>query len=311
MQLIRADVNFDFVGKRKLAVIISAILILISLATLLVHGGPKYGIDFAGGTLVQVKFEDSVQIADIKDVLKSIDMKNVVVQSFGDDAGEFLIRAPETSSKLEGLSKKVLTALETRFGKGKVDLRRTEMVGPQVGKELRQKGLMAIIYAMVGILIYVTWRFEFRYAVGAIAALIHDVVITLGIFSLVGKEIDLPIVAAFLAIVGYSLNDTIIVYDRIRENLGRYGRKGLMTVINRSINETLSRTIMTSGTTLLVVLALFVLGGGVIHNFAFAMIIGILIGTYSSIFVASALLLYWNEWRGAGSMEKQFEEDSV
>jgi preprotein translocase subunit SecF len=172
------------------------------------------------------------------------------------------------------------------------------MVGPQVGKDLREKGMMAILYAMIGILVYVTWRFEFRFAVGAILALVHDVVITLGAFSLFNQEIDLPVIAAFLAIIGYSLNDTIIVYDRIRENMGKHSKDGLVRIVNRSINETLSRTILTSGTTLLVVAALFVFGGGVIHTFAFALLVGILIGTYSSIFVASPLLIFWDERRG-------------
>jgi preprotein translocase subunit SecF len=153
---------------------------------------------------------------------------------------------------------------------------------------------------MIGILVYISWRFEFRFAVGALVALIHDVVITLGVFSLFGKEIDLPIIAAFLAIIGYSLNDTIIVYDRIRENLAKYNKESFSFVVNRSINDTLSRTLMTSGTTLLVVLALFVLGGGVIHNFAFAMLVGVLIGTYSSIFVASPLLVFWEQRKASG-----------
>jgi len=174
------------------------------------------------------------------------------------------------------------------------------MVGPQVGKDLREKGLLAILYAMIGILVYVTWRFEFRFAVGAILALAHDVMITLGAFSIFNLEIDLPVIAAFLAIIGYSLNDTIIVYDRIRENMGKYAKSGLTEVINRSINETLSRTILTSGTTLLVVVALFIFGGGVIHTFAFALLVGILIGTYSSIFVASPLLLFWEERKKGG-----------
>jgi preprotein translocase subunit SecF len=174
------------------------------------------------------------------------------------------------------------------------------MVGPQVGKDLRQKGLLSILYAMIGILIYISWRFELRFAIGAIIALLHDVMITLGAFSLSGREIDLPIIAAFLAIIGYSLNDTIIVYDRIRENYGKHQKKGFTAVVNSSINETLSRTILTSGTTMLVVLALFVFGGGVIHNFAFALLIGILVGTYSSIFVASPVLIFWDDYRSGG-----------
>ena len=191
-------------------------------------------------------------------------------------------------------------SLESSYGEGQVDIRRVEMVGPQVGKDLRQKGLLSILYAMIGILIYISWRFELRFAVGAIIALLHDVLITLGAFSLSGREIDLHIVAAFLAIIGYSLNDTIIVYDRIRENYGKHQKKGFTAVVNSSINETLSRTILTSGTTMLVVLALFVFGGGVIHNFAFALLIGILVGTYSSIFVASPVLIFWDDYRSGG-----------
>ncbi len=173
------------------------------------------------------------------------------------------------------------------------------MVGPKVGADLREKGFLAIVYAMIGILLYITWRFEFRFAVGAIVALVHDVGITLGAFSLFGRDIDLPIIAAFLAIIGYSLNDTIIVYDRIRENMGKLSKENFGVIINRSINETLSRTILTSGTTLMVVLALFIFGGGVIHNFAFALLIGVLVGTYSSIFIASPLLLYWEDVKAA------------
>jgi preprotein translocase subunit SecF len=196
---------------------------------------------------------------------------------------------------LQGLAQQIQKSLEATYDKGNVDIRRVEMVGPQVGKDLRSKGLKAIFYAMLGLLAYISWRFEFRFAVGAIVALVHDVMITLGVFSLFGKEIDLPIIAAFLAIIGYSLNDTIIVYDRIRENLGKHHKESFPFIVNRSINETLSRTLLTSGTTLLVVLALFILGGGVIHNFAFAMLIGVLVGTYSSIFVASPILIFWQQ----------------
>lgn len=293
MEIVNPDINFDFVGKRKLAMIFSWVLILAGIVSLVVKGGASYGIDFAGGTVVQVKFEKSTSAADIKDALASVDLGAVVVQQFGDESDEFLIRAQNTSAELEGLSQKVKGALEKAYGANQVDLRRAEMVGPQVGKDLREKGLLAIIWAMVGILIYITWRFEFRFGVGALIATVHDVLITLGAFSLFNKEIDLPIIAAFLAIIGYSLNDTIIVCDRIRENMGKHPKDGLAAIINRSVNETLSRTILTSGTTLLVVIALFIFGGGVIHNFAFAMLVGILIGTYSSIFVASPVILFW------------------
>lgn len=299
MQLIKPDINLDFVGKRKAAVIFSAVLILVGLFSLVTKGGPEYGIDFAGGTLVQIKFEEPTKAGAIKDALKGLELKGLAVQQFGDEANEFLVRAQDTTGKLEGLSRSISAALEESYGSGKVEVRRTEMVGPQVGKDLREKGLMAVLYAMIGILVYITWRFEFRFAVGAVLALLHDVLITLGVFSLFGKEIDLPIIAAFLAIIGYSLNDTIIVYDRIRENMGKHGRDGFPAVVNRSVNETLSRTILTSGTTLLVVLALFLFGGGVIHNFAFALLVGVIVGTYSSVFVASPLLIFWEDRKAA------------
>jgi preprotein translocase subunit SecF len=299
MQIIKHDINIDFVGKRKLALIVSAVMILIGLASLVVNGGPNYGIDFVGSTLVQVKFAENTDAARIKDGLGSLELGSVVVQRFGDDPNEFLIRVQE-SGEGKDLSGLISGSLESVYGEGKVDIRRVEMVGPQVGKDLRQKGLLSISYAMIGILVYIAWRFELRYAIGAIIALLHDVLITLGAFSITGREIDLPIIAAFLAIIGYSLNDTIIVYDRIRENYGKHQKLGFGEVVNRSINETLSRTILTSGTTLLVVLALFIFGGGVIHNFAFAMLVGILVGTYSSIFVASPLLILWQDMRSGG-----------
>lgn len=297
MEFIKADINLDFAGKRKQALFFSLALIAIGLISLIIKGGPDYGIDFTGGTLVQISFTEQTGPKAIKDALAQVELDGLVVQQFGDDPREFLLRAQESTTALKGLAQQIGAALENAYGVDAFEVRRTEMVGPQVGKELRSQGLMAILYAMIGVLAYVTWRFEFRFAVGAIVALLHDVLITLGAFSLFGKEIDLPIIAAFLAIVGYSLNDTIIVYDRIRENNGKYSRKDFPFIVNRSINETLSRTILTSGTTLLVVLALFIFGGGVIHNFAFALLVGIVIGTYSSIFVASPVLVYWDEYR--------------
>lgn len=297
MQLIKPDINLDLVGKRKLAVLLSVIILVIGMGSLVVKGGPDYGIDFAGGTLVQVRIDASADAVSIKDALAEMKLGGLVVQGFGDEANEFLIRAQATSAELKDIAKQISSSLESKFGDGTVEVRRSEMVGPQVGKDLREKGIMAVVYAMLGILVYITWRFEFRFAVGAILALIHDVGITLGAFSLFGKEIDLPIIAAFLAIIGYSLNDTIIVYDRIRENMGKLSKSGFPEIVNRSINETLSRTILTSGTTLLVVISLFVLGGGVIHNFAFALLVGVLVGTYSSIFVASPLLIFWDDYK--------------
>ncbi|MFO7982741.1 MAG: protein translocase subunit SecF [Desulfuromonadales bacterium] len=296
MELIKPGINLDLIGKRTIALSLSAVILLIGFVSLLVKGGPNYGIDFAGGTLIQVQIHTETDAAEIKEAFSNVEMQNISVQHFGDEGNEFLIRTPESSDR-EDLSENVSTALESRFGEENFQVRRVEMVGPQVGQELRKKGLLAIAYAMVGILIYITWRFEFRFALGAIIALFHDVLITLGVFSLFNREIDLPIIAAFLAIIGYSLNDTIIVYDRIRENRGRHHEENFTTVVNRSINETLSRTVLTSGTSLLVVLSLFFLGGGVIHNFAFALLIGVLVGTYSSIFVASPMLVFWEDYK--------------
>ncbi|ABA89132.1 protein export membrane protein SecF [Syntrophotalea carbinolica DSM 2380] len=297
MQVIKHDININFVGWRKLALIFSLVLIVVGMGSLVVKGGPNYGIDFSGGTLIQVKFTEATKAAQIKSALKEMDMKGLLVQNFEGDSHEFLLRAQDTSSELEGLADEIRLHLEKTYGEGTVEIRRVEMVGPQVGKDLRKKGLLAIVFAMVGVLIYITIRFEFKFAVGAIIALLHDVLITLGAFSLFNKEIDLPIIAAFLAIIGYSLNDTIIVYDRIRENCAKSTKEEFPTRVNASINETLSRTILTSGTTLLVILALFLFGGGVIHNFAFAMLVGVVVGTYSSIFVASPVLLFWDDYK--------------
>ena len=306
MELIKANINIDFIGRRKLALLFSALLIFAGIVSLVVKGGPLYGIDFAGGTVVQVKFTQPTKAADIKAALKAGDLGKAQIQQFGDEATEFLIRMDRSSEALEGLSKDVQQNLVQVYGDGQVEIRRVEMVGPQVGKDLRVKGIEALLWAMLAILAYITLRFEFRFAIGAIVALVHDVAITLGAFSLFGKEIDLPIIAAFLAIIGYSLNDTIIVYDRIRENMARYNTESFPVIVNRSINETLSRTILTSFTTLIALLSLYIFGGEVIRGFTFAMIWGIVVGTYSSICIASPLLLRFGvkrEWSEEASKE--------
>lgn len=303
MQIIRPDIHFDFTGKNRIAVILSLLVILAGIVSLISKGGPEYGIDFTGGTLIQVQLNKPIEAADIRDALKELPLGSLTVQQFGEDTKEYLIRAQEAGSELQQISKQVSKALENRFGEDQVEVRRSETVGSLVGKELREKGLLALLYAMAGTLVYISWRFEFRFAVGAVIALIHDVLITFGFFSFFGKEIDLTIIAAFLTIIGYSLNDTIVIYDRIRENLGKYHREGFAAIVNRSLNETLSRTILTSGTTLLVVAALFLFGGAVINNFAFALLVGIIAGTYSTIFVASAVVLYWEQHRPRKSQE--------
>ncbi|MDT8317614.1 MAG: protein translocase subunit SecF [bacterium] len=294
MELIRTGTNFDFLGRRKMALVFSLALILITIATLVYKKGPNYGIDFVGGTLVHVKFSESISIDKLRESLSGLELGDLLVQDFGEGEGEYLIRVEKGSGNAEKLSLVIKERLHEIFGAGSYDIRRVEMVGPQVGNDLKRQALMAILYAMAGILIYVTLRFEFRYALGAIIAIAHDVVITVGAFAVTGFEISLPVIAAILAVIGYSLNDTIIVYDRIRENIKKVKPGDEEACINRSVNETLSRTLLTSFTTLIVVLALFFYGGGVIHNFAFALLVGIIIGTYSSIFVASPTLLYYN-----------------
>lgn len=339
MQLIKPEININFIGNRKMFFMASLAMILITFISLIVHKGPKLGIDFKGGTLIQIKFAAPASIEDIKTGLSTVGLGNSSVQSFGDQKGyEYLIRTDSTVATTEGFSTQMQNALASATTSS-LEIRRVEMVGPQVGEDLREKALFAMFFALLFITIYISGRFELKwilsgvvagvlmgaiyvfnlfdvsipfliaaalvvtlvlfwflelkYAMGAIVALMHDVAITVGIFSMLNKEFTLPIIAALLTIIGYSLNDTIIVFDRIRENLRKHHKQSLEFILNRSVNETLSRTILTSVTTLIVLVALFVFGGGIIHDFAFAMIIGVIIGTYSSIYVASPILLAW------------------
>lgn len=338
MQFIKPGTHIDFMGMRKIAFIFSLILILASIVSLIIHNGLNYGIDFAGGTLVQVKFPQKVDVSDIRKGLGGIGLKDVSVQGFGEqEEHEYLIR---TSSDADALGNQLSDSVSKGL-KGATslepDIRRVEIVGPQVGNDLKEKALLAVFYSLLLITIYISGRFEqkwtiagitagalmaavyflsvfnlpmpfliaaalvvslvlfwylqLQYAIGAIVALIHDVIITVGVFSLLNLDFSLQIIAALLTIIGYSLNDTIIVFDRIRENIkGNSNHSLVLDLFNRSINETLSRTILTSFTTLIVLVALFLLGGEIIHNFAFAMIIGIVVGTYSSIFIATPIV---------------------
>jgi len=296
MQLISPDLHIDFLGKRKIALGLSAILIIISLLSLIPSiRGLNFGIDFTGGTLVEVKFKQAPSIADVRASIKPAGYEQAIIQEFGSPE-EIIIRVQNKGAEdSSSISNAILDSLKAQFGAENIDMRRVEFVGPQVGEELTQAGISAVLIAMLAILIYVTLRFEFRFAIGADAALLHDITIVLGVFALTGSEFSLPVVAAVLAVIGYSLNDTIVVFDRIRENLESNRKlkhpEDEVKVCNDSVNQTLARTLMTSFTTLLVVLALFFLGGEVIHGFAFALLVGILVGTYSSIFIASPVML--------------------
>ena len=292
MEIFKRVTEIDFMGKKGVAVTLSSLVILIGIISILIHGGLKYGIDFAGGTLVQLKFKNPPVIEDVRDGLKTIGLGDSEIQEFGSKS-HILIRVERSEAKLEEVGTRIKNSLSGKYSAEEIVIERVEMVGPKVGKDLREKAILSIIYAIIGIVIYISWRFEFQYAIAAIIALIHDVMVTMGVFSVADKEFTLVIVAAFLAIIGYSLNDTIVIFDRIRENMRRRGKKGQVEVINTSINQTLSRTILTSGTTLLVVAALFLLGGEIIHDFSFALMVGVFVGTYSSIFIASVFLVYW------------------
>ncbi|VAW37591.1 Protein translocase subunit SecF [hydrothermal vent metagenome] len=282
------NINIDFMAKRKYALIFSLILITISIGSLVVRG-LNFGLDFTGGTAVVVDFEKIIELKEIRKVLKDNNFADAVVQNFG-SAKSIQIRLPsksvEDSSEISNHLAEVLLPLDSgaKIGKG-------DYIGSQVGDELVEQGSLAILYAMIGILLYVTMRFEWRFSVGSVIALVHDIVITVGVFSVTQVEFDLTILAALLAVIGYSLNDTIVVFDRVRENFKTLRKKTPIQVFNKSINQTLARTIITSTTTLLVLAALFFIGGAMIHGFAFALIIGVIIGTYSSIFVASTATL--------------------
>lgn len=293
MEFIKPSININFVGNMKLAFAISIAMIVISIASVILHGGLNYGIDFAGGTLVQVKFQHATTTEKLRHAMKPINLDSSIIQQFS--SREFVIRTAESTSDLKGLSVKIEEALSAAYGKGAFDLQRFEVVGPKVGKDLTNKAILAIVFSWIGMLIYIAWRFEFRYALGGILALIHDVIITVGALSLLNKEFTLTIVAALLTIIGYSINDTIVVCDRIRENVRKSVKKDLGEIINASINETLSRTILTAFTVFIVVLILFFLGGEVIHDFAFAMLVGVFVGTYSSIFIATPIVLAWEK----------------
>jgi len=288
-QLLSSNRNFNFMGRRRVALAVSGVLIVVSLVSLFMRG-LSFGIDFTGGTLIEVGYEQAVELEQVRRVLAENGFGEAQVQQFGTPQDLLIRLAPREGVKSSELSDKVFAAL-SKAADGRVELRRVEFVGPQVGDELTEDGALAVLVALMAILMYVAVRFEWRFAVGSVAALVHDVTITLGFFSITQLEFDLTVLAAVLAVIGYSLNDTIVVFDRIRENFRKIRKGTPEEVINTSINQTLSRTLITSLTTLVVLLALFFLGGEIIHNFSLALILGIVVGTYSSIYIASTAAL--------------------
>ncbi len=292
MQFLHGKFSFDFMSKRKLALAVSLLLIVLSIGSLGTKG-LNLGIDFTGGYLIEVGYPDDADIESIRNALADNNFKDAQVQNFGTSKDVLIRIAPSSDINKASISDTILNTLKKNTEQT-IEMRRVEFVGPQVGAELRDQGGMAMLVALFFILIYVSLRFQFKSAVGAILALIHDVIITVGLFSFLQLDFDLSVLAAILAIIGYSLNDTVVVLDRIRETFRNVRKSSSGDIINLSINQTLSRTLMTSFTTLIVLLALFFIGGEVIHGFATALIIGVVIGTYSSVYVASSTLMAMN-----------------
>ena len=292
MELIKPGVNIDFVGKMKYAIAFSAILILIGIGSVIYHGGFNLGIDFAGGSIIQVKFSKNISADQIRTALKSTKLENSTIQQFG--VNEFLIRTSESFSDQTMLATNVEQPLTTAFNKD-YEIRRVEVVGSKVSADFTRKAIIAVIFSWLAILIYVTWRFELRYAIGGILALVHDTVIVIGAVSVMNMEFTINILAVLVFVIGFSINDTIVTLDRIREIVKRNPKQNLGDIINLAINETLSRTILTSLTVFFTVLALYIFGGAVIRDFAFALLVGTVIGTYSTIYIAcTSVLLFEN-----------------
>lgn len=299
MELIKPGTKIPFTRYRKIAVILSTLVNVAVLIALFVKG-PNLGVDFAGGTMVHVKFQQKVTIPDIRRALDSVGLGSSVIQDFGEaGANEYLVRLDKTSGEIGALGEQIKNSLTEQLGSANFEIRRIESVGPRVGEDLRFRGVMSVLVSTVMMGIYIWFRFDLRFGIGAVVALVHDVLITVGALMLANYEFDLTIVAALLTIVGFSVNDTVVICDRVRENMRKIKRESLENIINTSINETLSRTILTTGTALMVLFALFFLGGSVIRPFAFALLVGFVSGVYSTIFIASPVILLWQKQRVA------------
>jgi preprotein translocase SecF subunit len=289
------NARFDFMTKRRLVMLITLVPIFVGLVSMVLHGGLKTSIDFAGGMLIEVGFDHPVPIQEVRRVVEEAGFSGAEVTNFGNPK-DILVQVKHIGDAAAS-ARRIEAALKEKLGGEGVDMRRVETVGPKIGGELRKAAFWAIIYSCAGIVAYVTWRFQFRMAIAAIIAVLHDVLFTLGFFSVTNREISIAVIAAILTIIGYSLNDTIVVFDRVRENLQARRREGLMSLVNTSINETLSRTIITGLTTIFSIVALIIIAGPVIRDFAITLLIGMLVGTYSSVYIASVLLVEWDLWR--------------
>ncbi|MGZ3615200.1 MAG: protein translocase subunit SecF [Thermodesulfobacteriota bacterium] len=300
MELIRPGTHIDFIGIKKITLLISTVVILICFGSIFFHGGLKYGVDFSGGLLIQIKFSKPISISELRGALDAMGSKEAMVQAFGGE-NEFLIRVEKSSEELEAMSKNIQGSLQQQFKDKPFEIRRAEVVGPKIGKDLKKKALWAVGLSLVAILIYVAFRFhEISYGLGGIISLFHDVIVVYGAISILGIEYSLNVMAVVLTIVGFSINDTIVIFDRVRENIKKMRKENLETIFNVSINETLGRTILTNGTVMVVVLILFFFGGPVIHDFATAMVVGMITGTYSTVYIASPVVLAWEKYVSRG-----------
>jgi preprotein translocase subunit SecF len=294
MEFIKPGIHIDFVGKMKYAIVFSVIVAIIGIGSVIFHRGLNLGIDFAGGSIIQIKFQKDVSADQIRAALKSTKLENSIIQQFGEK--EFLIRTQESFSDQKMLAANVEQPLSATFNKD-YEIRRVEVVGSKVGADFQKKAIFAVVLSWLAMLIYVGWRFEFRYGLGGIIALIHDVIIIIGTVSILNMEFTITILAAIFFIIGFSINDTIVVLDRVRENVKLNPKKTLAEIINLSVNQTLSRTILTSLTVFLTVLALFFFGGAVIHDFSIALLVGIVFGTYSSVFISCPIVLLFENMK--------------
>lgn len=296
-EIVPHGTSIDFVGMRRFTAILSGVMVLAAIGLWITRGGPNYGIDFAGGTMLHLRFAEARRASEVREVLAAGGYNEVQLQDFGGQGSEFLLRLSGIGDTQNQVANEAVEALRGAMGAESLEVVRSERVGPKVGKDLRGKAILAVVASTIMMGIYLTVRFQLRFGVGAAVALAHDVAITLGALILFNYEFDLPIVAGLLTVIGFSVNDTVIVSDRIRENQRKMRRESLATIANQSINETLSRTVLTTGTALFVIVALYLLGGSVIHGFAFTLLIGFLVGTYSSIFVATPVVLLFERSR--------------